>query len=182
MNAEIERLKLPRGVWQELVKKEVPVVSDVQCSYPDHSSVRFQLYNDSEHVANFTLSFLQGCRGILVSHAMLVAPSYQGKGIAKKLQPIKDRVAKDLRVSLLLATVKDDNIAEKKVIKDWQHLDTFHNIKTGSNVELHVKKIFPDPPDEIAIDACGKDIGELVIDAAPPIQIQKAPVANRRPS
>jgi len=146
MNAEIERLKLPRGVWQELVKKEIPLASRVECSYPDYASVCFQIYHDCNLVANFTLSFLYGCKGILVSHGMLVSPSYRGKGIAKKLQPIKDRVAKDLHVSVLLATVKDDNVAEKNVIKDWQHLDTFTNIRTGNKVGIHIKKIVPAEP------------------------------------
>lgn len=174
MNAEIEHLKLPRGVWQELIKKEIPIADNVECTYPDHSSVRFQLYNECNLVANFTLSFLYGCKGVLISHAMLVSPQYQGNGIAKKLQPIKERVAKDLRVSLLLATVKDDNIAEKKVIKEWQHLETFSNIRTGNDIDLYVKKILPDPPDEITIDACGKDVNAFVIDKAPPVKIQKA--------
>jgi GNAT superfamily N-acetyltransferase len=141
MNAEIEKLKLPRGVWQELIKKEIPIASTVECSYPDASSVRFQIFQSCSLIAHFTLSFLYGCKGILISHNMLVSPSFRGQGIAKKLQPIKDKVAKDLKVSVLLATVKDDNAAEKSVIKDWQHLDTFTNIRTGNKVGIHIKKI-----------------------------------------
>lgn len=141
MNAEIERLKLPRGVWQELIKKEIPIASTVQCSYPDMASVYFQIFQDCNLVAHFTMSFLYGCKGILVSHNMMVSPCYRGQGIAKKLQPIKDKVAKDLQVSVLLATVKDDNAAEKSVIKDWQHLDSFANIRTGNKVGIHIKKI-----------------------------------------
>ena len=143
MNSEIDRLKLPRGVWQELIKKEIPDASRVECSYPDNASVRFQIFHECKPVANFTLSFLYGCKGILVSHGMLVSPDYRGKGIAKKLRPIKDRVAQDLRVSVLLATVKEDNAAEKSVIKDWKQLETFSNIRTGNMVGIHVKKVQP---------------------------------------
>src|SRR5271167_4739676 len=99
MNAEIKRLKLPRGVWQKLIKQEIPIATNVECAYPDSTSVRFQIYNGCELVAQFTLSFLQGCSGVLVSHNMAVSPDYQGKGIATKLQPIKTRVAQDLQVS-----------------------------------------------------------------------------------
>lgn len=141
MNAEIDRLRLPRGVWQELVKRAIPDASTVKCSYPDERSVCFEVMKDFELIARFSLSFLYGCKGILVSHNMLVSPSYRGKGIAKKLQPIKDRVAKDLMVSILIATVKDDNVAEKKVIKDWQHLDSFLNRRTGNKIGIHLKKV-----------------------------------------
>lgn len=166
MNAEIKRLKLPRGVWQSLIKAEIPVATNVECTYPDASSVRFQIFNDCALVAYFTLSFLYGCKGILISHNMLVSPEYRGKGIAKKLQPIKSRVAQDLHVSVLLATVKDDNAAEKAVIKDWQHLDTFFNVKTKSKVGI--QKIAP-VVDEIIIDACGNDASALMADVPPPV-------------
>lgn len=166
MNAEIVRLKLPRGVWQGLVKQDIPVATEVECSYPDAASVRFQIYQESNIIAHFTLSFLYGCRGILISHNMLVSPQYRGQGIAKKLQPIKERVARDLQVSVLLATVRDDNLAEKAVIKDWQHLDTFTNIKTGNAVGIHIKKVKPET-DEYKVDACGNDVAALVADVPP---------------
>ncbi len=141
MNTEIARLGLPRGVWQELVKKSIPVATTVKCSYPDDRSVYFEIMENYNLIARFTLSFLYGCKGILVSHNMEVSSDYRGKGIAKKLQSIKDRVAKDLMVSVLIATVKDDNVAEKKVIKDWQHLETFMNSRTGNKIGIHIKKI-----------------------------------------
>ena len=141
MNSEIERLKLPRGVWQELIRKEIPLVSKVECLYPDNASVLFHIFHGTALIANFTLSFLYGCKGILASHGVMVSPEYRGKGLARKLKPIKDRVAKDLQVSVLLATVREDNAAELKVIDDWQHLDTFTNIKTGNKVGIHIKKI-----------------------------------------
>lgn len=97
--------------------------------------------HDREIVAKFTMSFLHGCKGILVSHGMLVVATYRGNGIAKKLQSVKERVARDLRVSVLLATVKEDNVAEKSVIKDWTHLETFSNVRTGNSVGIFMKKI-----------------------------------------
>lgn len=174
MNSEIVRLKLPRGVWQKLIKQEIPVATQVDCAYPDSTSVRFQIFDECNLVANFTLSFLQGCKGVLVSHNMLVTPAYQGKGIAKRLQPIKTKIAQDLQVSVLLATVKDDNAAEKAVIKDWQHLEDFNNLRTNNVVGLHIKKIDPAPPDEIVIDACGNDAATLMADVPPPV-IQTCP-------
>lgn len=147
-----------------MIKQEIPLASHVECSYPDASSIRFQIYNDCNLVAHFTMSFLYGCKGILISHGMLVSPQYRGRGIAKKLQPVKDKVARDLKVSVLLATVKEDNIAEKKVIKDWEPLTTFNNIRTGNDIGIHIKRIKHETPEEITIDACGNDVAGLVID------------------
>ncbi len=143
MNAEIERLRLPRGVWQKAITDTVPKVTRVECSYPDANTVQFQLYAFNETpVAHFSLSFLYGCKGILVSHSAAVEPSYRRKGIAKKLQPIKDKVARDLRVSVMLGTVREDNTAQKKVFaKEWKKLDTFTNTRTGNNVGIHIKKV-----------------------------------------
>jgi len=141
MNTEIERLKLPRGVWQTLIKNAIPIASRVECTYPDNASVLIQIFDCNNLIAKFSLSFLYGCKGILISHGMLVAHNYRGRGIAKKLKPIKDKIAEDLQVSLILATVRQDNNIEKNVIKDWNHIETFLNRRTGNNVEIHIRKI-----------------------------------------
>lgn len=143
MNAEVDRLGLPRGVWQDLVRKCVPVATRVECLYPDVTSVRFEVHHNEDLVARFTLSFLYGCKGILVSHGMLVSSQYRGQGIGKQLQPIKERVARDLRVSMLLSTVRVNNAPQRAVLEGchWQQLDTFTNVRTGNVVGVHVKKI-----------------------------------------
>jgi GNAT superfamily N-acetyltransferase len=141
MNSEIIRLNLSRGNWQAMTKELLPGVTDVTCAYPDAKTMCMNIFENKKTVARFALSFLDGCKGILVSHSMLVSPEFRGKGIAKKLQSIKEKIAKDLQVSVLLATVTQDNLAEKKVIKDWKCVDKFNNKRTGNNVEVFTKKI-----------------------------------------
>jgi len=141
MNSEITRLKLPRGEWQSFAKKLLPEATEVTCSYPDDKTMYMSILENEKVVAKFALSFLYGCKGILVSHSMLVSPEYRSRGIASKLQNVKERIAKDLQVSMLLATVTEDNAAQKKVIKDWKCIEKFNNKKTGNNVEVFMKRL-----------------------------------------
>ena len=141
MNNEINSLCLPRGRWQALIQQSIPIATKVVCDYPDDRSVLIKLFKTEQLIATFTLSFLYGCKGILVSHSMQVSPEYRGQGIAKKLQPIKQKIATDLRVSVLIATVRDDNSAEKNVIKDWDQLESFDNVRTGNKIDIFMKRV-----------------------------------------
>lgn len=142
MESEISRLGLPRGIWQGLIKEAVPDVAQVICEYPDDRTMVMKCYDlPYKMVVTFSMSFLYGNRGILVSHAMEVDPAYRGKGIATALQPVKERIAKDLKVSLLMATVRAENAPEKAVIKDWHLVDTFTNIRTGAEIDVYTKHI-----------------------------------------
>ena len=141
MNKHIEQLGLPRGVWQSLILEALPVVRAVQCSYPDDRSVNFILWGTGSWIAHFTLSFMYGCKAILISHNMRVNPMNRGTGIAKALQPIKERIARDLRVAILMATVRSDNLPEKAVIASWTKIAEFDNPQTSNHVEVYKKDL-----------------------------------------
>ncbi len=137
MLAEIKRLKLPMGVWQGQMKKALPIKDvTITINYPDNRTAFFKITQDKKNVGHFALSFLQGCKGILVSHTMLVEPAYRGKGIAKELQKSKQRIAKDLKVAMILATVVATNDVQEKVIKDWGKVGSFKNERTGNKVNV----------------------------------------------
>ncbi len=142
MNNEIVKLKLPRGVWQGIMVKDLNIPdAKVDIEYTDIRTAMFRISSKGQKVGHFALSFLYGCRGVLVSHTMLIEPEYRGKGLAKKLQPIKKRIAKDLGVAVMLCTVVDENKAQETVIKDWQKVGSFDNMRTGNKVNLFTTKV-----------------------------------------
>jgi hypothetical protein len=140
VDAEITRLGLPRGEWQKELLRILPEVKQVTVEYPDQQTMIMRGFtSDLGRIVSFSMSFLYGCRGVLISHGMEVTPIWRGKGIATRIQPLKERIAKDLRASLLLATVRADNDAEKAVIKYWHLVDTFTNERTGNKIEIYTK-------------------------------------------
>lgn len=146
MNSEISRLGLPRGEWQKAIIEAIPEVKYVGCYYPDEQTVTIKAYDNpkaewQDRVFQFSLSFMFGCRGVLISHSMQVYPPHGGKGIATRLQKVKERIAQDLKVSLLMATVRDDNAAEKHVISEWKLVDVFSNFRTGNVINVYTKEI-----------------------------------------
>jgi hypothetical protein len=142
MLTQIKKLGLPMGVWQTKIKEILkPLNTESTCKYPNSTCLSIEVNESNKNVASFRLSFLPGCKGIIVSHAMLVNPEYRGLGIAKKLQVIKENIIKDLQASAIIATVREDNEVEKKVIKDWNKLDSFLNKKTSNQVGIYLKLV-----------------------------------------
>ena len=142
MDAEVSRIGLPRGVWQKELIKLVPEAGEVTVEYPDDRTMVMTAYtSDRGRIVTFSMSFMYGCKGILISHGMEVSAVWRGQGIAKRLQSLKERIAKDLKASVLMATVRDDNEAEKSVIKNWKLVDVFTNFRTGNVINIYTRQV-----------------------------------------
>ena len=78
----------------------------------------------SNDYGSFELSFLPGNRRTLVSHAVTIYPKYRGKGYGTLTCRIREDAAREAGVTLLLATVRDDNAAEIRVLTkcNWGRL------------------------------------------------------------
>lgn len=83
-------------------------------------------------IARFSLSFMPGCKGMLVLHRMEVAEPYRNRGIAKRLLAAKFQMAKDLRVSKLFCTVTSQNKHEQRALRatGWNYDYSFFNHRT----------------------------------------------------
>ena len=157
---KVKQLNLPMGVWQSKIEKALGEFrldsnraarpkTTVTVSYPDVYTAKFSVdlvvdskYNPTKvvHLARFSLSFLPSCAGIIVSHGLFVSELYRGNGIAQKLQDIKKEIARDLKASLILATVNVENAPQKSILNKfgWQAIKSFFNKKTGNQIEIQV--------------------------------------------
>jgi hypothetical protein len=134
---EIAKLQLKKGVWQNIIENEMPIDNArVELDYPDTHTVYFRISQNDQPVAKFALSFLYGCKGVLVSHTVFVEEPYRGLGIAKTMRAIEHMIAKDLKATVLLCTVRDDNKPYENVIKDWTKVGSFDNERTGNRVNI----------------------------------------------
>ena len=87
---------------------------------------------------------MPGCKGVLISHGTEVSEKYRRKGIARKMLMVKDRIANDLQVGTLLATVRRDNIAQFNLLfksLHWYRIDSFVNRRTSSDIDLWVRRV-----------------------------------------
>src|SRR5437660_1023278 len=153
MIQEIQRLNLPLGKWQEYATKlveehnsrvpkdsysflEEPIIA---CSYPDSQTILFKVGD----FAHFKLSFLYGCKAILISHDTYITASRRGIGLAGILQLIKERIAKDLAVKLLIATAVETNEPQQRVLKrwNWDAITKFTNPRTQHVVGFFIKHL-----------------------------------------
>lgn len=75
-------------------------------------------------VASFSLSFMPGNRRTLISHAALVKPEFRGKGVGTRMNKLREEAAREAGVTLMLATVRDDNAPEIRVLEkcEWKRL------------------------------------------------------------
>lgn len=94
--------------------------------------------------SSFRLVELINCCGVLVSTQTYVYNSYRGKGIAQKLMPFKEEIAKILGYSLLMATVDiGNNPAEVHILEKfgWENTQTFLNKRTNHTLGVFTKEV-----------------------------------------
>ena len=78
-----------------------------------------------EHEAGaFRLSLMPGNRRVLISHSVTIYPAYRGKGIGRKYLKLREEIAREAGINLLLATVRNDNLAETHLLQSegWKKL------------------------------------------------------------
>ena len=78
----------------------------------------------SEPGWTFTVSFMPGNRRILISHGVRIDEGLRGKGLGRKLLKLREEIAREAGVNLLLATVRDDNEIEQHLLitEEWVRL------------------------------------------------------------
>lgn len=72
----------------------------------------------------FSLSLLPGNRRTLISHHVSVNESLRGKGLGRKGLQERQAIALEAGITLILATVRDDNVIEQHLLitEGWQRL------------------------------------------------------------
>ncbi len=142
MYEEVAKLKLKVDKWHALIEATLPIDNPkVTSHYGDAHTIYFYVTQNKEEVARFALSFLHGCKGVLISHSILVNEGFRGLGIGTKIQEINHLVAKDLKASTLLSTVIDNNKPQERAMKGWTKLDSFDNIRTGNTINVFTVKV-----------------------------------------
>jgi len=73
----------------------------------------------------FSLTLMPGNRRTLISHDLFLEPSARGKGLGRKLLGLREEAARQAGITLLLATVRNDNSVEVHLLNTtsgWQRL------------------------------------------------------------
>lgn len=72
----------------------------------------------------FSVGLMPGNRRILVSFGSFVQPEFRNKGLGRKMLRLRQEVAREAGINLMLATVRDDNKIERHLLRraGWQIL------------------------------------------------------------
>ncbi len=83
--------------------------------------------------AKFSMSFMPGNRRTIISHGVVVEPEFRNKGEGRKLLQLREELAVEAGVNLLLATVKNYNAPEIHLLKTsgWKRLTNRKDTKTS---------------------------------------------------
>src|SRR5206468_2279986 len=92
---------------------------------------------------HFQMQQLPGCCGVIVSFHQFICEALRNKGLGKRLQALKEAIARKLKFGLMLCTVTADNEAQVKVLTatGWKEIDNFINPHTQHKVLLFSKHI-----------------------------------------
>lgn len=74
--------------------------------------------------STFSMSLMPGNKRIVISHGVKVDEDFRGQGIGKRLLALREEVAREAGINLLLATVRDDNAVEIHLLEaaGWKRL------------------------------------------------------------
>ena len=91
----------------------------------------------------FSMSMLEGCCGVVVSHRAWVTTSQRGKGVGALLNQIRCDIAKDQGYGKIMCTTIMDNERQIKILNKngWELSDTFVNPKTGNTIGTYYKEL-----------------------------------------
>jgi len=69
-----------------------------------------------EH-GKFSVGLMPGNRRILISFGSFIEPEHRGMGLGKRLLRLRQDVAREAGINLMLATVRDDNRIERHLLR-----------------------------------------------------------------
>lgn len=118
----------------------------------DENSVQFSLTdgrkhcedcNEEELLFSFEFADISGQCGAIISTDTSILNEYRNKGVGTELQSLKERIAKDLGYSAILATTRASNSAETRVLEKtgWKSVSSFINSRTSNQVLVWIKKL-----------------------------------------
>jgi GNAT superfamily N-acetyltransferase len=95
-----------------------------------------EVWHDQGH---FKVGLMPGNRRILISFGSFVGLEHRGKGIGRRMLQIRQDVAREAGINLMLATVRDDNKAERHLLRraGWYVLSP----RPETGVSLWAKKL-----------------------------------------
>lgn len=82
------------------------------------------LLNVWHDAGKFSVGLFPGNRRILISYDSHVEPAFRNQGLGQKFLRVRQEVAREAGINLMLATVRDDNLVERRLLKraGWQIL------------------------------------------------------------
>lgn len=96
-------------------------------------------------VAQFSVSHMPGCCGIIVSHGTIVNNKYANKKLASELHKIKIDLAKALNFSSMICTdiASISHSIQRKILdkNEWQEVAKFNNLNSGNDVAVFFKNL-----------------------------------------
>lgn len=122
----------------EINKENLTLVLDTS-----YNQVVYRLKHSGEEIACFSLHTLHGCCGVCVSYHSVIRFSYRGIGLGNILCKLRVEIAKRARYGLMICTVVEDNVPQKKIMEtcNFSKAVSFVNPKTKNLVNLHYIKL-----------------------------------------
>ena len=104
--------------------------------YPD-------LNKGENECGHFVLAPMPGCCGVVVSTDSYINPKWRGGALSKPMHNIKEKAAKALGYTTMIATVQARNYPEVVGASNsgWRFLHTFRNKRTSNDIGIMVKDI-----------------------------------------
>lgn len=125
--------------------------TDVNWDLPEgkglKAAAKFEIFSctdDSRRfIGNTWFSPFPGCCGIVVSHHTYLNPDSRHSGLSDPFRKLKEKIAKEMGYSLMVATTDMENIpAVGNFFKsNYRIVETFKNSRTQNLLALGIKKV-----------------------------------------
>lgn len=118
---------------------------DIQQEDYNHTmSIWISNTNEQINIAQFNLTEMPGCCGIIISYGTYICPAYRNKGLGKKLAVLKQRLAKEWGYTVMICTDIAENKPQRKILdhNNWETVASFKNRRTANPINIDVKHLY----------------------------------------
>jgi len=105
--------------------------------------VKIDDIKSANRIANFTLTPMPGCCGIVISTNSRTNIQYRQLGIATFLNLIRIEISQEMGYGLLICTDVDNNEPQQKILtkNSWKKIEQFKNPRTQNLINIHTYQL-----------------------------------------
>jgi len=103
----------------ERVRKDYCLENTIQITQTGPREIEFRVVPGDTPITQFSISYLPGCRHVVVFHKVSVEPMHRNQGYGKTFHKFRLAVAREFKAKTAICTMLKGNSIEQKILEGF---------------------------------------------------------------